>query len=300
MTSLITQMQSNISAANTVQQSVNSVKSDNKSNSVLKNIAYASFAAIPIMTAGGVWYGNDTFVKEKDNAQSTLDKLLKKNLFTNEFNFKNDVLSKFSDLVLRIKEDRPTDMPNCLMVVSKDPDYCDRMINWIGKTGNADFVTIKVGDDILEHLEKAEENFQKTKNWTLLYVKDMEKLIDHNQASFCVVEGMKDIMSAAAEDYHTTMIFSTADPQKLDKIALQTHRVRYRFLIDKINEAKFWQNEDIMNKTEAASKKLKELPKNKNSIVKKYAIIGLIAGTIITTAMNIMTHIVINKNKNNK
>ena len=298
MTSLITQMQSNISAANTVQQSVNSVKSDNKSNSVLKNIAYASFAAIPIMTAGGVWYGNDTFVKEKDNAQSTLDKLLKKNLFTNEFNFKNDVLSKFSDLVLRIKEDRPTDMPNCLMVVSKDPDYCDRMINWIGKTGNADFVTIKVGDDILEHLEKAEENFQKTKNWTLLYVKDMEKLIDHNQASFCVVEGMKDIMSAAAEDYHTTMIFSTADPQKLDKIALQTHRVRYRFLIDKINEAKFWQNEELMQNTEAANKKLQKILNSKNGIIKKYAIIGLIAGSIITTAMNIMPQIL--KNKNNK
>lgn len=300
MSSLVTQIQSNISTANTVQQTANSAKTINKNqnNSVLKNIAYASFASIPIMTAGGVWYGNDAFIKEKDKAQSTLDNLLEKNLYTKEFEFKSNILSKFSDLVLRIKEDRPTDMPNCLMVVGKDPDYCDRMINWIGKTGNADFVTIKVGDGILEHLEKAEENFQKTKNWTLLYVKNMEKLIDHNQVKDRIVEGMKDIMSAASEDYHTTMIFSTADPLKLDKIALQTHRVRHKFLIDEINETKFWQNEELMKNTEAANKKLQEILKSKNNMIKKYAIIGLAAGTVITAVVNVIPQIL--KNKNNK
>ena len=225
MPSLIKQME-----IQTVQNKIplNNIASDVKpENKYKKFVPYAILT--PAFTAAGAYLGYDSFEKEKKSLKKALDTKVD----TDIYNFRNKILSNFSDLVLRIKEGRPTEMPNCLMIKGQDQKYSEKMINWIGQNSKADFITIKVGDDILEHIEKAEENFQKTKNWTLMYIKDMEKLIDHSQVEDRIVEGMKDIMSAASEDYHTTIIFSSSNPEKLDKIALQPHRVK-KIVTDKV------------------------------------------------------------------
>ena len=189
MSSLIQQLQNSTNAA-AMQLTVQ--PDSKKQNTAKKLTVYGT--AVPVFAAAGGYFGYDSFQKEKEYLKKALDVRVDGNIQ----NFRNHILSNFADLVLRIKEGRSTEMPNCLLIKGNDPEYCERIINWIGKTSNSDFIPIKIGDDILSHLEKAEENFQRTKNWTLLYVKNMDKLIDHNEVQDNIVEGMKDIMSAAA------------------------------------------------------------------------------------------------------
>ena len=259
-------------------------KSTKKKQTALSQ--YLPFAvSIPVFTAAGGYVGYDCFEREKQSLKKTLNVKVDENIQ----NFRNKVLSSFSDLVLRIKENRPTEMPNCLLVKGKDSGYCERMINWIGKTGNADFISINVGDDILEQLEKAENNFQKSKNWTLMYIKNMDTLINHSQSEDHIVEGMKDIMSAASEDYHTTIIFSTDNPKKLDKIALQPHRVKKVFDIDEIKETKFFETDEIIRNWNKNNDKYQQMLNGKgikNKKIAKYSAIGLLIGALVALGIN--------------
>lgn len=206
----------------------NNIPSEEKTENKHKRCApYALL--VPTFTAAGAYLGNDSFEKEKNKLQKALDTKVD----TNIYNFRNKILANFSDLVLRIREGRPTDMPNCIMLSNKNNNINEELIKWTADNVNGKFVTIKNGDDILAHLEQAEENYQQTGDWNLMYIKDMDKLIDHNEVQDNIVEGMKDIMSAAAEDYHTTIIFSSTHPETLDKIALQPHRVK-KIATDKV------------------------------------------------------------------
>ncbi len=287
MSSLIQQLQNSTNAA-AMQLTVQ--PDSKKQNTAKKLTVYGT--AVPVFAAAGGYFGYDSFQKEKEYLKKALDVRVDGNIQ----NFRNHILSNFADLVLRIKEGRSTEMPNCLLIKGNDPEYCERIINWIGKTSNSDFIPIKIGDDILSHLEKAEENFQRTKNWTLLYVKNMDKLIDHNEVQDNIVEGMKDIMSAAAEDYHTTIIFSSAHPEKLDKIALQPHRVKRVFDINKIDENKFFETDKIIQNWNKNNDRYEQLINNKsikNSKIAKFSVCGLIAGAGIAALINS----IVNKNK---
>ncbi len=281
MPNLVNQLESQI-----IQNKIpfNNIPSEEKTEN--KHKRYAPYALlVPTFTAAGAYLGNDSFEKEKNKLQKALDTKVD----TNIYNFRNKILANFSDLVLRIKEGRPTDMPNCLMIKGQDPKYCEKMINWLGQNSKSDFVTIKAGDGIVTKLEKAEENFQKTKNWTLMYIKDMEKLIDHSRVEDDMIEYMKDIMSAASEDYHTTIIFSSASPEKLDKIALQPHRVKKVFNIDEVNEAKFFETDNIIKNWNKNNDRYQELLKNskiKTTGIVKYAAIGLVVGCAIAAVIN--------------
>lgn len=138
----------------------------------------------------------------------------------------NQLQPKFLDLVQNEKEGHPVDMPNCIMLSNKNDEINNQLINWTGENINGKFISIKNGDDILAHLEQAEDDYQNTGDWNLIAVKGMDKLIDHNQVKDRTIESMKDIMTAAAEDYHSTLIFSSTHPETLDSIALQPHRVK--------------------------------------------------------------------------
>ncbi len=52
----------------------------------------------------------------------------------------------------------------------------------------------------------------------------VDKLLDHSLTSEHVIESLKSIMSSVSQNYHATIIFSTTDPSKLDRIALEAHR----------------------------------------------------------------------------
>ena len=258
-----------------------------KNKTIDKSLTYLSYGVlVPASGFVGGKVANKQYQKNKQALSDLVSKQGHEPLDNKCFNFRDRVMATFSDLVLNEKEGHPVDMPNCLLVVGDDPKYCERMIDWIGKTSNADYKTIKNGDDILSHLEQYEENYQKTKNRTLLHVKDMESLIDHHKSEDWVVESMKDIMSAAAEDYHTTIIFQTQDPSKLDSIALQPHRVRKKFNINDIPEKKLLETDREINEYAKNLAKLENFPKTKNKKILTGVGIGMLVGTAVATAVN--------------
>ena len=258
-----------------------------KNKTIDKGLTYLSYGVlVPASGFVGGKVANKQYQKNKQALSDLVSKQGHEPLDDKCFNFRDKVMATFSDLVLNEKEGHPVDMPNCLLVVGDDPKYCERMIDWIGKTSNADYKTIKNGDNILAHLEQYEENYQKTKNRTLLHVKDMESLIDHHKSEDWVVESMKDIMSAAAEDYHTTIIFQTQDPSKLDSIALQPHRVRKKFNINDIPEKKLLETDREINEYAKNLAKLENFPKTKNKKILTGVGIGILVGSAVATAVN--------------
>ena len=258
-----------------------------KNKTIDKSLTYLSYGVlVPASGFVGGKVANKQYQKNKQALSDLVTKQRHEPLDDKCFNFRDKVMATFSDLVLNEKEGHPVDMPNCLLVVGDDPKYCERMIDWIGKTSNADYKTIKNGDNILAHLEQYEENYQKTKNRTLLHVKDMESLIDHHKSEDWVVESMKDIMSAAAEDYHTTIIFQTQDPSKLDSIALQPHRVRKKFNINDIPEKKLLETDREINEYAKNLAKLENFPKTKNKKILTGVGIGILVGSVVATAVN--------------
>ena len=269
-----------------------------KNKTIDKSLTYLSYGVlVPASGFVGGKVANKQYQKNKQALSDLVTKQRHEPLDDKCFNFRDKVMATFSDLVLNEKEGHPVDMPNCLLVVGDDPKYCERMIDWIGKTSNADYKTIKNGDDILSHLEQYEENYQKTKNRTLLHVKDMESLIDHHKSEDWVVESMKDIMSAAAEDYHTTIIFQTQDPSKLDSIALQPHRVRKKFNINDIPEKKLLETDREINEYAKNLAKLENFPKTKNKKILTGVGIGMLVGTAVATAVNCCKNIYNKKKK---
>ena len=269
-----------------------------KNKTIDKGLTYLSYGfLVPASGFVGGKVANKQYQKNKQALSDLVSKQGHEPLDNKCFNFRDRVMATFSDLVLNEKEGHPVNMPNCLLVVGDDPKYCERMINWIGKTSNADYKTIKNGDNILSHLEQYEENYQKTKNRTLLHVKDMESLIDHHKSEDWVVESMKDIMSAAAEDYHTTIIFQTQDPSKLDSIALQPHRVKKKFNINDIPEKKLLETDREINEYAKNLAKLENFPKTKNKKILTGVGIGMLVGSAVATAVNYCKNIYNKKKK---
>ncbi|GEM_PF-3618630 len=134
---------------------------------------------------------------------------------------------KLLDLIQRKREGRPTAMPNNVMFYSKDKAVNDNLINWTKENANANVKTVDLNkDDLLDVLEKAEDDYQKTGDWNLIHAKNMEDYINPKKVDRATIEAMKDFMSATADDYHTTLMFSTNNPEELDYIALQPHRVK--------------------------------------------------------------------------
>ena len=115
-------------------------------------------------------------------------------------------------------------MPNCVMFSNSNGAINTNLIHWIEERVNSNYTTVD-NEKLLEELEKAEENYQKTGDWNILYLYEMDRMINPEIAENWQIENMKGIMSNCAEDYHTTLIFKTRTPEKLDPIALQPHRV---------------------------------------------------------------------------
>ena len=131
------------------------------------------------------------------------------------------------DTIQRQREGRYVDLPNNIMFANKDEKINEELINWTIENANANVKTVDAKKvELLDVLDEAEEHFQETGDWNLIHVKNMDSLLNKESADESVIESMKDIMSATAEDYHTTILFSAAHPEKLDSIALQPHRVR--------------------------------------------------------------------------
>lgn len=129
--------------------------------------------------------------------------------------------------IQRKRENRPTVLPNTVMFSSKDSEVNESLINWTKDNANANIITIDAKKtDLIEVLDKAEEQYRATGDWNLIHAQNMDELINPKLSSQTTIESMKDIMCATSNDYHSTILFSATDPSKLDSIALQPHRVK--------------------------------------------------------------------------
>lgn len=130
---------------------------------------------------------------------------------------------KLMDQIQRTKEGKLARVPNCIMIVGGSP--ADELIEWTGKNVNCNLVQIGHDDNILKYLKNAEKHHKETGERTLLHIRNFEKLLNPEVTSSHVIADLKDLMSSASEDFHSTIIFSTKNPSELDSIALQSHRV---------------------------------------------------------------------------
>ncbi|MDD3594298.1 MAG: hypothetical protein PHX18_06700 [Candidatus Gastranaerophilales bacterium] len=161
---------------------------------------------------------NNNSIITKENSVSRE----KNNLF-----LKNKFLTPiFCDPIQLAKENHNTLIPNSIMIEGENEKLNEELIEWTAKNSNCRFVEIDKDEDILETLEFYESMFQKTRERTLLHIKNFDTLLNPILSKPYVIAALKDILSSCSQDYHTTIIFSASNAAKLDSIALQPHRVQ--------------------------------------------------------------------------
>ncbi len=129
---------------------------------------------------------------------------------------------KFIDLISREKEGKDTDIPNCLMIEGKNPKLTQELIDWTGRNSNCRFIKINTNSNLMKELKNCQNHYEQTRERTLI---NIEGLSERLKPKSDALAGLKAIMCSISEDYHSTIIFSSTDPSKLDQIALQPHRV---------------------------------------------------------------------------
>lgn len=162
-------------------------------------------------------------LKTKDNARSNLEYLSELN-HVKEFEIQPKLLNK----IQARREGINTEIPNCVMFSNPNDELNQELIQWTMSQANANAFEIDCKDksvDLIEILEDAEENYQSSGYWNLIYVKGLDKLINPSEADFDCIEGMKSMMCSTAKDYHTTLLFSSIKPEDLDDTAIETNRV---------------------------------------------------------------------------
>lgn len=196
-----------------------------------------------------------------------------------------------------LKEIPLLEKPNCLLFVGKDENKTKDAIDWFMKTAkqNNHSVDLFAKDfDFVEYLEQAEEQFQKTGQWNLIYVKNMDKAINPNEVEDYTIAGMKAIMCATADDYHTTLLFQTKDAAKLDDIATESNRINGMYDIDSmVNFDKF---KNLYKKYSKQQDYIEKIKKSKMPLILKGAGIGIAIGALITGIVLILKNKLNNKN----
>ena len=133
-------------------------------------------------------------------------------------------------------DDSLVKIPNCVMLTGDNPFVMKELIDWTGelagKNSKTNYVKLpSLGDkalmqeSILAALENAEENYQTTGKRSLIFVNGMEKLINSYSNTKADIAFMKDLMSSASKDYHSTLIFYAKNPEDLDPGTAVAHRI---------------------------------------------------------------------------
>lgn len=143
------------------------------------------------------------------------------------------------------------ELEKCFMIVGKAPEVSKKYVDFIDfflkmqypgqdRGFNYDFekITDNIPDNdefqkkLYEYLEKSEENFKKTGRMTLIYVENMDRLINPELNSFGNIECMKNMMNKCDTHFHAELIFTTQDPSKLDDGAIGENRVGFEQTLD--------------------------------------------------------------------
>lgn len=135
-------------------------------------------------------------------------KIILKQEFINLFKLNPDVL-------------KDNTIANGIMIYGKEPDK-DSFITWINNETNAIFKNITFNPDsasesikkISEMAKESELAYQRTKLRSIIYVKDLDKLLT-NRNNFMGIQNIgkfKGFVERASRDYHTTILMKTDKP----------------------------------------------------------------------------------------
>ncbi|MCD7779155.1 MAG: hypothetical protein LUH05_00595 [Candidatus Gastranaerophilales bacterium] len=148
---------------------------------------------------------------------------------------KKPLQSRYIAPLYALKYGTPAKLPNCIMLTGDTPDVMKKIIDWTGEQAentNTNYVKLpslpnkdEMKKNILDTLEQAEENYQNSGNRSLIFVNGMDKLLREDSNTQSEIASMKDIMSDTNEDFHSTIIFYTTNPDKLDEGTTASHRV---------------------------------------------------------------------------
>ena len=140
----------------------------------------------------------------------------------------NEIYPKLLNKIQARKEGKNVEIPNCLMFSNPNESINNELIGWSMEQANANSTTVDLFDenfDFVDFLEEMEENYQTTGDWNVVYVKNMDKTINPSEVEDYTIAGMKGIMCATADNYHTTLLFSATNPEELDDVAIESNRV---------------------------------------------------------------------------
>lgn len=220
---------------------------------------------------------------------------------------KNKLEAIFHYAIIREKEQKPTVFPNSIMLKGENAELNSDLIHHLGQKSDCHFVQIKHTDNILEHLKKAEKSYQETQKRTLLHVENLDQLISPSTSPHHVIGDLRSIMHHCAEDYHTTIIFSTKDAANIDRDTI-IHRVDEKIEVNisktdyeemkhnvktsrediKLSTQRIEQLKEKMKpftkKIEELNDKLKKLPKTKIWVGLAAGFIGGIIGVILLSS----------------
>ena len=166
------------------------------------------------------------------------EKLAKRNIASACFKYKmnQEFLTDFNS------NDENTKVKNAIMIQGGTKSEREENIKWlIGKAQNARFIHIKDENDtnqtlldkILTAVEEAQENYEKDRHRTILWVENFDKLLLETPENEEIIGDIKALLSEASSEYKTTIIFETGlDTKKMNPIVLQEHRTK-KFHIDK-------------------------------------------------------------------
>lgn len=145
---------------------------------------------------------------------------------------RNKLKDKFITPLNAYKTNKNVFVPNSVMLYGDNPSLMKDIIFDLKDLAKANFVQIdskinldNMQEELFEQLEQAEENYQNTNERSIIFVNGMEKLLNPRFNSPENIACMKDFMSSASEDYHSTIIFYSRHPEKLDAGAMMSHRV---------------------------------------------------------------------------
>lgn len=131
------------------------------------------------------------------------------------------------------KDNPKVDVPNSVMLYCTDsglfgfdsPFLARNLIDWI-EENYSEYVNLvklpsikdkaQMQENLLQALEDAEKKYQETDRRSIIFVNGMEKLLYSNWNKPENIAVMKDLMSRASDDYHSTIIFYSGRPTAVD------------------------------------------------------------------------------------